>query len=227
MIEARHQRWADLIFKMYIYRLMRKNFSRISLFGDIPELNREWPTLLVPNHTTWWDGFFIYLLNKEVFLRKTYLMMLEDQLRRFSFFRRIGVYGIDPDNAKKSLKTLRYTVSLLAEQTSPRSLVCLFPQGELMPWTSEGLNFKGGVDWIVEKYQQPLNLVLLGMRCEFTDKQHAEVFLMCSENYRIDGKSFKGRNWLEETESNLLKSLQQKIINREQGRTLLKGKSKR
>jgi 1-acyl-sn-glycerol-3-phosphate acyltransferase len=227
MIKAKHQKWADWIFKLYIYRLMKNNFAKISLLGDIPKINTDLPTLLIPNHNTWWDGFFIYLLNRKIFKQNAHVMMLESQLQHFNFFKRVGAYSIDPDNPKKTLESLHYTSSLLEAKTNPKSLICLFPQGELNPWTSEKIEFKPGLDWIIRKFKKPLNLIMLAIRCEFLKKKHAEVFLLFSENFETDFNNFQGISWAKGIELKLLKNLTQKIMNREEGKLLLKGKSKR
>src|SRR5690606_8486269 len=54
------------------------------------------PVLLAANHVSWWDGFVLREVQRV--LRPDaplYTLMSEAQLRRFPFFRRLGVVGID------------------------------------------------------------------------------------------------------------------------------------
>jgi 1-acyl-sn-glycerol-3-phosphate acyltransferase len=59
MIEARQSRWADAIFLPYVQQLMKRSFHAVRLLGEPPVPPREKPVLIVANHGTWWDGFFI------------------------------------------------------------------------------------------------------------------------------------------------------------------------
>ena len=99
MIQARHAAWADRIFHPYVTWLFKRHFHALRLLGKIPETNPELPLLLLPNHSTWWDGFFVYLLNKKLFERQPYLMRREDQLSRYRFFTRLGAYSINPQSS--------------------------------------------------------------------------------------------------------------------------------
>ena len=42
-------------------------FMKFRCWGELPEIPDHLPLLLLPNHSTWWDGFFVYLLNKTDF----------------------------------------------------------------------------------------------------------------------------------------------------------------
>jgi hypothetical protein len=59
MIQAQHAAWADRIFHPYVTWLFKRHFHVVRLLGKIPETNPELPLLLLPNHSTWWDGFFV------------------------------------------------------------------------------------------------------------------------------------------------------------------------
>ncbi|MEJ2052909.1 MAG: lysophospholipid acyltransferase family protein [Calditrichaceae bacterium] len=225
MIKASHKWTAEKIFHTYVYRLLRKHFTSITLFDEFPEIDPILPTLLIPNHNTWWDGFFIYFLNDRIIKQKIYLMMFEQQLKRYPFFSQVGAYGIYPENPKAALTSLKYTLEILNEPASPKSLVCIFPQGELQPWHPKGLKFKPGIEWIIRKWQKPVNLIPLAMRAEFLDDQLPRLFFMAEKNFIIDRSSFKGLKWLETTCRNQLYKIQKSIIDKKDGHVLLTGKS--
>jgi len=224
MIKARHQWWADQIFRFYIFRLLKKHFAAMKWFGEIPELDPELPSLLIPNHNTWWDGFFIYFLHKTVLKPTVYLMMLDDQLHKYSFFSRVGAYGIDPANPKAALRSLKYTVDILNQKVIPRNMVCMFPQGELQPWNPPGLSFKPGLEWIIKHVSGPVQCIPLAMRCEFIEEQRPEVFFLSEQHYIIEQQTFKGLDWLQEIGREQLQSLQDRIVRREQAQILLCGR---
>jgi len=221
MIKARHAAWADRIFQPYLTRLFKRHFNAICLLGRVPETNPDLPLLLLPNHSTWWDGFFVYLVNKKLFRRKVYLMMLETQLARYKFFSRLGAYSINPHSAGSIKNSLRYSVDILNEKTAPRPLLCIFPQGELLPWDKRPLVYKNGLEAILSGYGGKANLLPLGIKTEFLNEPRAEAFFLFGENILVNSNTFGGMQRLQESEEKLLDDLKRRIIQKEPGMLLL------
>lgn len=219
MIRAQHRLWADIIFQPYLARLFKRHFHEIQLLGELPEIPDHLPLLLLPNHSTWWDGFFVYLLNKRIFHRTAYLMMLETQLSKYKFFRKIGAYSIEPENRRGVIESLEYTVELLNREMS---LVSVFPQGQLLPWHTRPLGYKRGVEWILQKYQKSVTVLPLAIRTEFLGEKRPSVFFFCGNVTPCDAETFSGMDWLEETETELLDNLASKILRQEAGQNLLR-----
>ncbi|MCB0306716.1 MAG: lysophospholipid acyltransferase family protein [Calditrichaeota bacterium] len=218
MIRARHSFWADQLFRLYVTRLLKRHFRRFHLLGERPSPDPAYPLLLLPNHSSWWDGFWVYLLNQQLFQRQFYVMMLERELRKYPFFSRIGAFGIDPDNPKGILHTLQYTVEVMnAPGDSGKPLVCIFPQGELRPWARRPLDYKRGIDWIIEKHQGNINVLPLAMRAEYLGQQHPEVFFLFGKSYLFNAGNFPGIDSLEAVENFLLDDLALRIIYGESG----------
>jgi len=219
MIEATPSASAGWIFNIYLKRLLKKHFFSVRLLGNVPEPAPEQPILLLPNHSTWWDGFFVWQLNEQLFGRPFYLMMLQEQLQRYSFFRKLGVFGIDPANPKGMLSSLDYSVKLLNQLPPP--ILTVFPQGELLPTRQSPLGYKKGIDWILKRYAGPINLLPLAIRCEFTAEQLPLVFFEFGDVINLSGSDFEGIRWLEEQETHLLKQLDERIIAGERGWDLM------
>lgn len=220
MIKANPTRWAKFIFHIYVMRLMKRQFHAFHLFGNVPQPDPDLPLLLIPNHSTWWDGFFVYLLNDQILKRELYLMMLDRQLAKYKFFSRIGAFGITPGDKEKVNESLNYTVELLQKKNV---MITIFPQGILLPWGKRPLDFKKGIEAIIELYEKPINILPLAIRAEYGGEQRAEVFFQFSENFIVDAQSFRGAKWLEEVELNLLYDLAEKIHHSEKGRKILAG----
>ncbi len=219
MIRAQHRLWADIIFQPYLTWLFKRNFHEIRLLGTRPEIADDLPLLLLPNHSTWWDGFFVYLLNKQVFRRTTYLMMLEAQLTKYKFFAKIGAYSIEPENRQSVIESLEYTVELLERE---RSLVTVFPQGALLPWGMRPLGYKRGVAWILRKHGKPVTVLPLAIRTEFLGEKRPSVFFLFGDAYVYDPTTFQGTDWLEKAETALLEDLASRILHQETGQNLLR-----
>ncbi len=218
MIQAQHHLWADFIFQPYLKRLFKRHFHTIQLLGALPEIPSHLPLLLLPNHSTWWDGFFVYLLNKRVFQRTAYLMMLEAQLSKYRFFAKIGAYSIEPKHRQGIVESLEYTVELLNQGTP---LVSVFPQGELLPWHTRPLGYKRGVEWILREYRKPVTVLPLAIRTEFLGEKRPSVFLLFGDVNSFEPGTFPGVDWLEKTENALLDDLALRILCQEEGQNLL------
>lgn len=177
MIRPRYSRIADGLLTLYLNRTMRRHFHAVNLAGPVPRLTRLAPVLLVANHNTWWDGFFVHLLNRRLLHRRLHLMMLEDQLRRHRFFARTGAYSIRPEDPRGVIESLRYTLEVLNGGGEDHSLVTLFPQGELLPATAPPAPFRGGVSWLLRRITRPVTLLPLAIRVEMMEHQRPDAFL--------------------------------------------------
>ncbi len=218
MIQAQHRFWADIIFQPYLTWLFKRNFHEIQVLGKSPEIPDDLPVLLLPNHSTWWDGFFVYLLSKKIFRRTPYLMMLEKQLSKYKFFSKIGAYSIEPENRRNIIESLGYTVELLNREMP---IVSIFPQGQLVPWHTRPLGYKRGVEWILRKYGKPVAVLPLAIRTEFIGEKRPSAFFLFGAVHSFDAGTFQGMDWLEQTETKLLDDLALRIIREEKGQNLL------
>jgi hypothetical protein len=221
MITARHQRWAEWLFFPYVRGLLSRHFHALRLIGSPPRAAPALPLLIVPNHGTWWDGFFVYYLNAVVFRRRLFLMMLDEQLSRYRFFSRVGAFGIHPGLPRSVTESLRYSAALLRQ---PAGALCLFPQGELRYHALRPLGYQRGLERILGLYGAAVELLPLGIRCELLDDQRPEAFLLADRTFRVDSGSFKGVRWLEEQQTAVLERLEAAVRAREPGRLLLQGR---
>jgi len=223
MIKASHKKWADLIFHPYLHGLLNHHFYAIHLLGPIPETEPLKPLLVLPNHSSWWDGFFIYLLNKKCLHRKTYLMMLERQLKPNRFFRFLGAYSIAPGRAKEVKRSLEYTADLLNRQRDP-AMICFFPQGELLPWHIRPIHFGRGLEFIFNRIENEIQLGFLGIRIEFLEQQRPEVFMELSPLKIIGPQNDFSLSEFESEFNIFLDRIERKMIKGDRGSLLFQGK---
>ncbi len=221
MIYAQHKIWAELIFHPYVTWLVKKHFHQIHIYGEIPVLSENLPLLVLPTHSNWWDGFFVYLINRKYLKRSIYLMMLEEQLKKYGFFAKVGAYSIHPGNAKSVLESMKYTLSLLNKTDKPPA-VCLFPQGELQPWNKQ-LELKRGAEWLINKHRGSLQVLLLAMKIEFLGHQHPDVFVSFKDLGKINKNNFTGISGLKNKLEALKSEIDQRILNNESGDLFLRG----
>jgi len=222
MIPADHRKWAEYLFAPYLNRLCRRHFHSIRLLGQVPGLSKNRPLLLLPNHSTWWDGFFVFLLNRHVLGRKTYLMMLEEQLRINGFFRFLGAYSIDPGSFSGVRRSLLYTSALLSPADNP-PLVCFFPQGELLPLHQRPVRFGKGLDFILSRVSGHIDLAFLGIWSGFLQDQRPDVFLQVSPVMTVTRHTRPGSAELALSLEQFLGTMEQAILQGAQGQVLIRG----
>ncbi|MEN3026791.1 MAG: lysophospholipid acyltransferase family protein [Chlorobiota bacterium] len=221
MIEARPRRAAHWLFRPYVLWLMRRHLRRIALREPVPEMPRELPWLWIANHNTWWDGFLVYLLNVRLFGRPLYLLMLEEQLRRFWFFRYLGAYGVRPGDPVEARRLLRYTAELL--QMEPPSVVVWFPQGELLPYGSP-IQFARGLELLLRHAEAPLWVQTVGVYPLLWEHVRPELYVGFGCGWRL-GPGLAGPT-LEELSAALEEELQKlgvAVRQRSPFRVLLEG----
>ena len=72
--------------------MLHRHFREIRYRGQFQDRGKA--ILLIANHFTWWDGFIQGVLNQNRFQRNFYVMMLEEQLRKFPILRTTGAFSI-------------------------------------------------------------------------------------------------------------------------------------
>lgn len=129
-------RWSPRVlrgFQWYVRRLLRQRFFavRVSRSG-MPSTERwrshQGPLLLLLNHASWWDPILLAFL-QGVWCpdRRVLAAMDRVQLERFTMFRRMGVFGIDPDDPASLPAMVDHVQQTVADE--PRTVVMLTPQG--------------------------------------------------------------------------------------------------
>lgn len=222
MIEAKHRKWADLVFERYIKNLLRKHFYSFHLMGGMPVINESLPLIVNPNHSTWWDGFFVYLLNKLIFKRKFYILMLESRLEEYPFFAKLGAYSIDQNSPKKIAETINYSAGLL--RNTKNIMLNFFPQGQLVPNRMRPLEYRAGLNKIIEKYGSEVNLLPLAMRIEYLEEQRGQVFFKFGKNSIASPENLPDMNQKASEMEQLLLSIDEDIFNGNSGDIILSGK---
>ena len=69
-----------------------------------------------------------------------------------------------------------------------------------------------------------MNLLPLGIRCEFLTDQRPEAFFMADRIFQINHRTFKGIEWLEKQEEALLVRLRKLLLTGEKGCVVVRGR---
>ena len=110
--------------KFHVVRIVASSRNQLRALSNVDE-----PVIVLLNHASWWDPLVCVLLGeREIIGRSAMAPMEADQLRRFSFFRKLGLFGVEADN-RDGLRVMReYVLERFARDTKPT--LWITPQGE-------------------------------------------------------------------------------------------------
>lgn len=145
MIKAKHHIVIYPMFQKLTRLLLKRNFSTISIQGKFPDNGKS--VLVVANHISWWDGFWIMLLNLNVIKRRFHFMMLEEQLKKHWYFQYTGGFSIKK-KSRSIIESINYSNQLLEENDN---MVLMFPQGEINSMHKHNIKFNEGIKRIVQQ----------------------------------------------------------------------------
>lgn len=183
IIEAKHNKAALLVFNIYINRLLRNNFSNFFLVNLPPELPKNKSVIITPNHMSWWDGFFIHKINREILKRNLYFMMLRKQLERFWFFKYIGAYSIRPDNPKSISESINYTNKILRH---PDNAVAFYPQGEIEPFDQRPLRLKKGLQLFLKYIKNECVVLPVAFKIHYYNEKYPAIIFRSGRIIKAD-----------------------------------------
>lgn len=133
LLPARPNAALARVFAWYLRRRFRATFHRVLLTPAAQRTlaaldTQPGPALALMTHSAWWDPLAGLLLARACTpSRQLFAPMDIAQLRRFAFFRALGLFGIDPDNPASIALMTDYAAGLVARD--PRTLIALTPQG--------------------------------------------------------------------------------------------------
>lgn len=149
MLSANKSRLFDQIFFHYHQKyLLERRFRYVGFTGDLdPSLVEGRPVLYIMNHSSWWDGLLAYQAFRKLTTHDHYVMMEEKQLKKFTFFRKLGAFSINKESASDVKASFEYTTQLL--RAGKR--VWMYPQGKIMHQDLRPLTFQRGIGVLLRR----------------------------------------------------------------------------
>ncbi len=116
-----------IVFRWYLTAFAWLRFSALRLSRDgIPAPHTGRPLVIFSNHPSWWDPAIYLLIGARCFPgRAAFGPMAADELRRWGFFRRLGVFGVEP-GWRGAASFLRISRQVLAD---PRAALWITAEG--------------------------------------------------------------------------------------------------
>jgi 1-acyl-sn-glycerol-3-phosphate acyltransferase len=180
ILKARHHPIVYPFFKWYTLWKVERVFKTVNITGDYHENNL--PLLLIANHVSWWDGFWVSYLNLKVFRRKYHFMMLEKQLKMFPILNKTGGYSIKRGN-KSVLESLQYTSELLKDY---RNAILLFPQGRIQSIFTASFEFEKGIERMLQMVKNKIQIMFIVNLIDYFSHPDPGLYIFFKE---YDGES--------------------------------------
>lgn len=168
-------------FGWYTRRLIAKSFHAVRLARGSDRALRDigihdGPVIIALSHASWWDPLIAVLLGRTFMPDRAGCAPMDaTQLRKFGFFRRLGLFGIDPD-APESLEAMRGYVEARFRE-NPRTTLWLTPQGRFADPRAEIVVRPGAA--AIAATMLTCRVLTVAVEYAFWLDKKPEVFLRC------------------------------------------------
>lgn len=152
-------------FSWYIQYIIKKDFSAFNY--DRIGAKQDAAILILANHFSWWDGFFIFYINKRVFRKNFHVLVNAENYNNVGFLKYLGAFAAE-SKGKDVLETLNYAGKLLDDRNN---LVLLFPQGKLYSNHLKSITFEKGVMQMINASQKKINIIFAATFIDYFAKR--------------------------------------------------------
>ena len=174
---GKYKPWARIVFDWFIFRMMRRDFSAVHLLGSLPKVSEGTRVIFVANHTSWWDGFFLFRIHRLLAPKQQlFTVMLAREFYQTFWFRVIGILPITPGSTGSIRQLLRRLVSLKNTPETSGFLCSIFPQGEIKPSFIRPLGFSDGLRGVAAA-MAPVTILPIGIHIEPMCDRRPQAFL--------------------------------------------------
>jgi 1-acyl-sn-glycerol-3-phosphate acyltransferase len=180
ILRTTHNFFVYNFFQFYSVWKTKRNFHKVYVNGHFDDKGLS--VLVISNHFSWWDGFWVVYLNYKLFHRVFNFMMLEEELKKRMFFTKTGGFSIKR-GSRSVIETIEYTAELLSDK---RNMVLLFPQGEIMSMHAASMRFEKGVEYIIKKTDGKIHLIFLVNLIDYFSSQKPGLYMYFREYTGVD-----------------------------------------
>ena len=170
MYEPRKNTIIYKFFSWYISFIIGKDFAAFKY--DQVAIEKDASILVLANHFSWWDGFFIFYLNKLHFNKNFHVLVNAENYNKVTFLKYLGAFAAE-NRGKDVLETLSYAGKLLDD---PKNLVLVFPQGKLHSNHLKTISFEKGVMQMIKSSKKKINVVFACALIDYFAKRKPTVY---------------------------------------------------
>jgi len=129
--------------------------------------------LVIANHISWWDGFWIQYLNLKILSRKLHFMMLEEQLKKHWYFNYTGGFSIKK-KSRSIVESINYSIQLLKQ---PENMLLMFPQGQIHSLYANKITFEKGIERIVNNLTHDTQILFVANLIDYLSDKNPNLFI--------------------------------------------------
>lgn len=210
LIPAHHDPRFAGVFLWYARRLLSRKFQRVhtehaTLSIAASAASHDGPVVMVLNHSSWWDPIVALVVGDTLLRGRSGIAPIDaDQLARFRFFRKLGLFGIHPENPASMAAMLEYCAAWSA--SAPRPTIAITPQGRFCD-VREPVRIRPGAAALASKLAPSCRVLAMTIEYAFWQSQRPEVFLRFAEAPRP--RSVSTAAWQRSIESTMQRSAEE------------------
>ena len=180
LIPAAHSPAFTRVFAWYTRRLLSRSFHAVRMDrSSLPALREaradSRPLVLVLNHASWWDPLLAFALGEMCFPGRLGIAPIDaEQLQKFAFFRKIGLFGINPDDPRSLPLMLDYVDRFT--RSTPAAIIAITPQGRFTD-PREPVRIRPGAAAIASRLAPNVRALALTVEYTFWQAKRPEIFL--------------------------------------------------
>lgn len=162
------------IFAAYSRHYVRRHFHAVRVLKNKMPRDCAQPLVIFLNHAAWWDPLVCLLLAREFFpQRNSYGPIDAAMLERYSFFRRLGFFGVEQNTVAGARDFLRNAQAILA---SSGNTLWLTPQGRFTDVRERPLRLQNGLSALIKRVPNAA-VIPLAIEYSFWTEPRPEILL--------------------------------------------------
>jgi 1-acyl-sn-glycerol-3-phosphate acyltransferase len=194
-------RWLVTLFSFYVRHFVARHFHAVRLTRDtVPVELGPGPVIFALNHPSWWDPMVAMLLARQLGDRVHVAPIDEAALERYRFFRRLGLFGVEPN----SFRGLRQLQAVGQEVLRRRDgALWITPQGAFSDVRRRPLRFRPGIG-VLARLLREGTIVPVAIEYPFWTERLPEALVRFGRPIRVaDGRALSAREWTDLVEQQL------------------------
>jgi 1-acyl-sn-glycerol-3-phosphate acyltransferase len=201
LIPASYSPTVTKYFARWVRRMFKKSFHAVRVMPEHSEViaalqQSHTPAIVLLSHTSWWDPLISLTLHDQHGPGREPLAPMDaSQLVKFGFFKKLGIFGIQPDNPESLRAMGEYVRARFA--ANPRATLWITPQGRFVD-PRDPIELRPGAAALAAKTPNA-RVLALAIEYAFWTDQKPEVFLRfepCATPSRPDSTTAWHREFL-------------------------------
>lgn len=187
-------------FRWWVRGYVARHFHAVRIARHCrPSIDPDLPLIIVLNHPSWWDPLICILLSNLFAERAHFAPMADEALARYSFFSRLGFYGVEQGTSRGAVHFLRTTQAVLAR---PNTAVWITAQGKFTDARARPPRLRRGIGHLARRLDRGVVLPL-ALEYPFWSERLPEALARFGEPITIPKPDLGPDDWVETIERHL------------------------